>query len=92
VAIPDEVAKADSYLPVVGVPTERGDPTINLSRTPHESTPPQIAERKVMYGGGFRLAPRSGDIDGSTPSSELRERVYKVLPDDERVENRISYV
>ena len=82
VVIPVEVAKTDPYLPVVGVPTEPGDLTIHLSCTLHESTPPRIAERKVMYGGGFRLAPREGDTEGGGALSELRERVYKILLDE----------
>ncbi len=82
VAIPIEVAKTDPYLPVVGLPTEPGDLTIHLSCTLHESTPPIVAERKVMYGGGFRLTPRAEDLGGSTALSELRERVFEILLDE----------
>jgi hypothetical protein len=84
VAIPVEVAKTDPYLPVVAVPTEPGDLTIHLSCTLHESTPPRIAERKVMYGGGFGLAPRAGDVaGGGAELSKLREDVYKILLDEQ---------
>jgi hypothetical protein len=83
VAIPIEIAKTDPYLPVVGIPTEPGDLTIHLSCTLHESTPPRIAERKVMYGCGFKLAPRPEDTGGGAALSELRENVYKILLDDD---------
>ncbi|MET0726812.1 MAG: phytanoyl-CoA dioxygenase family protein [Acidimicrobiales bacterium] len=87
VAIPIEVAKTSSYLPVVGLPTEPGDLTIHLSCTLHESMPPRIAERKVMYGGGFHLAPRPNDLpgksDGQAALSDLRENVYKILLDED---------
>lgn len=46
VAIPAEVAKSEPYLPVVGLPTQKGDLTVHLSCTLHESTPPRTAERK----------------------------------------------
>ncbi|MET0903946.1 MAG: phytanoyl-CoA dioxygenase family protein [Acidimicrobiales bacterium] len=83
VAIPVEVAKRAPYLPVVGLPTEPGDVTIHLSCTLHQSLPPRTAERKVMYGGGFSLAPRAGDIPGGGAHlSELRENVYKILLDE----------
>lgn len=83
VAIPVEIAKSAPYLPVVGLPTEPGDVTIHLTCTLHESLPPRIAERKVMYGGGFSLAPRPGDIPGGGAHlSELRENVYKILLDE----------
>jgi hypothetical protein len=36
-----------------------------------------------MYGGGFKLAPRPGDIQAGAPLSELRERVYKILLDED---------
>jgi hypothetical protein len=92
IAIPIEIAKTNPYLPVVALPTEPGDLTIHLSCTLHESTPPQVAERKVMYGGGFSLAPREGDLGGGAPLSELRERVYKILLDDDQADKRISHV
>ena len=86
VAIPIEVAKTNPYLPVIGLPTEPGDLTVHLSCTLHESTPPRIAERKVMYGGNFTLALRStnngGPADGGAALSQLRERVYEILLDD----------
>lgn len=86
IAIPIEVAKTDPYLPVVGLPTEPGDLTMHLSCTLHESTPPIVAERKVMYGGGFSLAPRpvdrSGKPGGKAALSDLRERVHEILLDE----------
>lgn len=82
VAIPIEIAKTDPYLPVVGIPTEPGDLTIHLSCTLHESTPPRVSERKVMYGCGFKLAPRAEDVGGGAALSQLRERVYKILLDE----------
>jgi hypothetical protein len=83
VAMPVEIAKVDPYLPVVGLPTEPGDLTIHLSCTLHESTPPRSAERKVMYGGGFSLAPRARDVEGGGAHiSALRERVYKIVLDE----------
>ena len=39
-----------------------------------------------MYGGGFRLAPRPGDVDGGSGGaalSKLRENVYKILLDEQ---------
>ena len=87
VVIPIEIAKTDPYLPVIGLPTEPGDLTVHLSCTLHESTPPQTAERKVMYGGDFSLAPRPRDIEGgSAHLSDLRERVYKILIDEDAPE------
>ena len=82
-AMPVEVAKTAPYLPVVGIPTEPGDLTLHLSCTLHESTPPKIAERKVMYGGEFKLAPRSSANAPSVAAlSDLRERVFEILLDE----------
>ena len=90
VAMPVEVAKTDPYLPVVGIPTEPGDLTLHLSCTLHESMPPVNSERKVMYTGGFKLAPRPGDMEGGAALSELRENVYKILLDESSPESRAS--
>lgn len=91
IALPVEIAKTAPYLPVVGLPTEPSDLTIHLSCTLHESTPPQIVERKVMYGGGFSLAPRPDDIaGGGAHLSELRERVYKILLDEDATAVQVS--
>jgi len=88
VAMPIEVAKTAPYLPVVGVPTAPGDLTVHLSCTLHESTPPRIAERKVMYGGNFRLAPRfATHADGTAALSDLRERVFEILLDEQPAES-----
>ena len=73
---PGRGRQARPYLPVVGLPTEPGDVTIHLSCTLHESLPPRIAERKVMYGGGFNLAPRPGRPRRRRPPVRApRERV-----------------
>ena len=89
VAIPIEVAKTDPYLPVVGLPTEPGDLTLHLSCTLHESAPPSISERKVMYTGGFKLVPRPTDADGGAALPDLRENVYKILLDEDAPESRV---
>ncbi|WP_436789999.1 phytanoyl-CoA dioxygenase family protein [Yinghuangia sp. YIM S10712] len=57
ILMPVEVAKTEPYLPVVAVPTVPGDLTVHLSCTLHESTPPRLHERRVMYAG-FGLAAR----------------------------------
>jgi hypothetical protein len=83
VAIPVEIARTAPYLPVIGLPTQPGDLTVHLSCTLHESLPPKIAPRKVMYGCGFSLAPRPDDAPAANAHlSELRENVYKLLLDD----------
>ncbi len=86
VAIPVAVAMTDPYLPVVPITTEPGDLTVHLSCTLHESTPPKVAPRKVMYGCGIALAPRPDDEPGRSPAgqgqSALREKVYKLTLDD----------
>ncbi|ADP81466.1 phytanoyl-CoA dioxygenase family protein [Pseudofrankia inefficax] len=78
VLMPVEIAKTRPYLPVVAVPTEPGDLTVHLSCTLHESTPPLLAERRVMYTG-FSLAPREPAAGGSQALSDLRERVSRLL-------------
>ncbi|MCK9929597.1 phytanoyl-CoA dioxygenase family protein [Frankia sp. Mgl5] len=80
VVMPVEIAKTRPYLPVVAVPTEPGDVTVHLSCTLHESTPPLVEERRVMYTG-FSLARRDEGTDGGRALSELRERVSKILLD-----------
>ena len=82
VLIPVEVAKTAPYLPVVAVTTEPGDCTVHLSCTLHEATPPRIETRKVMYAP-FKLAPRPDDIERPPEGSALRERVYKILLEEE---------
>lgn len=78
VLMPVEIAKSRPYLPVVAVPTEPGDLTVHLSCTLHESTPPLVEERRVMYTG-FSLAPRETAADGNQALAELRERVSRIL-------------
>ncbi|MBL7496339.1 phytanoyl-CoA dioxygenase family protein [Frankia sp. CNm7] len=78
VLIPVEIAKTAPYLPVVAVPTEPGDVTVHLSCTLHESTPPIVEERRVMYTG-FALPPRENGTNGNRKLSELRERVSAIL-------------
>lgn len=78
VMMPVEIAKTEPYLPVVAVPTEPGDLTVHLSCTLHESTPPRVGERLVMYGG-FHLAGRPSDRDGGRALGELRERISDIL-------------
>lgn len=80
VLMPVEIAKSEPYLPVVGIPTEPGDLTVHLSCTLHESTPPRVGERRVMYAG-FHLAKRDDDADGSRHLLELRERISDILLD-----------
>jgi hypothetical protein len=79
VAMPVEIAKTRSYLPLVPLPTEVGDITVHLSCTLHESTPPVDAERRVMYTE-IPLAPPAG-VSGSfdTSVNELREQVNDLL-------------
>jgi hypothetical protein len=83
VLMPVEIARTDPYLPVVGVPTEPGDVTVHLSCTLHESTPPVVAERRVMYTG-FSLPPREESPTGNAALSALRERVSDILLDASR--------
>ncbi|MBL7501490.1 phytanoyl-CoA dioxygenase family protein [Frankia sp. CNm7] len=80
VLMPVEIAKSRPYLPVVAVPTEPGDLTVHLSCTLHESTPPLVQERRVMYTG-FGLAPRDAGATGGQALAELRERVSRILLD-----------
>jgi hypothetical protein len=64
-----------SYLPVVPLPTDKGDLTVHLSCTLHEAQPPTVAERLVMYTG-FGLPPRDADTTRGTDSdaiSRIRE-------------------
>ena len=58
IAIPVEVAE-DGAVPAGRRrwSTEPGDLTVHLSCTLHESLPPKIAPRKVMYGCGFQPRP-----------------------------------
>jgi len=83
-AIPVEVAKSSSYLPVIGVGTEAGDCTVHLSCTLHESTAPRTSTRKVLYTP-YRLAPPGDDVEPPTSRGpDLRERVHRMyLPDQE---------
>ncbi|MDT3439172.1 phytanoyl-CoA dioxygenase family protein [Pseudofrankia sp. BMG5.37] len=78
VLMPVEIAKTRPYLPVVAIPTDPGDVTVHLSCTLHESTPPLVQERRVMYTG-FSLARRETDAEGARALSELRERVSRIL-------------
>jgi hypothetical protein len=64
-----------SYLPVVPLPTEKGDLTVHLSCTLHEAQPPTLGERLVMYTG-FGLPARDAATTGGTDSeaiSRIRE-------------------
>ncbi|MBE3200731.1 MULTISPECIES: phytanoyl-CoA dioxygenase family protein [Parafrankia] len=86
VLMPVEIAKSRPYLPVVAVPTEPGDVTVHLTCTLHESTPPLVAERRVIYTG-FSLAPRADDATGARGGggqalAALRERISQILLDD----------
>ncbi|WP_194908672.1 phytanoyl-CoA dioxygenase family protein [Catenulispora rubra] len=78
VVMPVEIAKSAPYLPVIAIPTEPGDLTVHLSCTLHESTPPLIEERRVMYTG-FGLAPREEQVDEGRALLDLRERVSDIL-------------
>ena len=81
-AIPVEIAKTNSYLPVIGVATEAGDCTVHLSCTLHESTAPVHSARKVMYTP-YKQVPNADDVEPpARPGPDLRERVHKMfLPD-----------
>ncbi|MCK9902665.1 phytanoyl-CoA dioxygenase [Parafrankia colletiae] len=87
VLMPVEIASSRPYLPVVAVPTEPGDVTVHLTCTLHESTPPLVEERRVLYTG-FSLAPRADDAggdgatDGGHALAALRERISQILLDD----------
>ena len=61
-------------LPVAVLRADRGDVTVHLSCALHRSTPPESAERRVIYTG-FALPPRPGDLDGAVDQARLlRER------------------
>jgi hypothetical protein len=78
VAMPPLFAFAESYLPVVAVPTEKGDLTVHLSCTLHEAMPPLERERKVMYTG-FGLRPRDdAQPEAKAALANLRERAHKL--------------
>ena len=74
-AMPVETAKTNPYLPVVAVATEPGDLTVHLSCTLHDSTPPRLSERRVMYIE-VPLSPLPGAAGaGTTAEERLREQV-----------------
>ena len=77
IGMPAGVAAHDPYLPVIDLPTSKGDLTVHLSCTLHEAQPPTERERKVMYTN-FELAPRPGidDSDDAAHISAIRERVH----------------
>ncbi|UGQ11807.1 phytanoyl-CoA dioxygenase family protein [Yinghuangia sp. ASG 101] len=84
VLMPVETAKTEPYLPVVAITTRPGDLTVHLSCTLHESTPPRVAERRVMYAG-FHLAERGDDRpEAGSGLAELRERISDILRDGPR--------
>lgn len=92
VAMPVEIAKTRPYLPVVALPTEAGDLTVHLSCTLHESTPPVVAERRVMYTP-IPLAPptgATGPIDTSV--GHLRERVNDILRNEYQADTAVNVV
>lgn len=76
--MPVEIAKSQPYLPVVAVPTEPGDITVHLSCMLHESTPPLVEERRVMYTM-FSCPPREESDDDGLAAPDLREKAYKLL-------------
>ncbi|WP_295637002.1 phytanoyl-CoA dioxygenase family protein [Novosphingobium sp.] len=76
--MPVEIAKKAPYLPVVAVATEPGDLTIHLSCTLHDSTPPRVSERRVLYVE-VPLAPRHGATETGRSAEELlREQVTSI--------------
>ena len=80
VGMPPYRAHANSYLPVIPVTTERGDITVHQPCTLHESTPPMVQSRRVMYTG-FSLRPLENDVPDQARRSELadlREQVHKL--------------
>ena len=64
-----------SYLPVVPLPTEKGDLTVHLSCTLHEAQPPTVAERIVMYTGFGLPARPDGTGNDSAALARIRENV-----------------
>jgi hypothetical protein len=79
VAMPVEIAKTQPYLPVVALSTEAGDMTVHLSCTLHESLPPVLAERRVLYTE-IPLEPPAGSVGPvDTSVGELRERVNEII-------------
>ena len=64
-----------SYLPVVPLPTEKGDLTVHLSCTLHEAQPPTAAERIVMYTGFGLPARQDGTGRDSAALARIRENV-----------------
>ncbi len=81
-AMPVEIAKTASYLPVIALPTESGDLTVHLSCTLHESTPPVTMERRVMCAEipQAPLPGASGQVDTSV--GHIRERISDILRDE----------
>jgi len=79
VAMPVEIAKTQPYLPVVALSTEAGDMTVHLSCTLHESLPPVLAERRVLYTEIPLEPPASSVGPVDTSVGELRERVNEII-------------
>ena len=81
VAMPVDIAQREPFMNVLALPTELGDLTVHLSCTLHEATPPQIAERRVMYTG-FQLESRpTRNVGAGGAISALREQVTNLLRD-----------
>jgi hypothetical protein len=65
-------------LPLIDVPTSRGDITIHLSCTLHMSQPPVTRERRVVYTDFSLLDP--GDEDpGEARIRRVREQAFKTV-------------
>ena len=62
-----------SWLPVVPLPTRKGDLTVHLSCTLHEAQPPTGAERIVMYTGFGLPARGQGTGTDSAAIAHIRE-------------------
>lgn len=78
VAVPVEAAKVASILPIVDVHTQPGDITLHLSCVLHGSTPPLIAERRVMYTGFSLPHLAEGNLARGDDVGKLRESISEI--------------
>jgi hypothetical protein len=79
--MPADVARTHPYLPVINLPTAPGDISVHLSCTLHASTPPVIAERRVMYTEAPLVSLEDGGVPADTSVNAVRERVNDILRD-----------
>jgi hypothetical protein len=74
-------------LPVVDVPTTRGDLTIHLSCTLHMSQPPVTRERRVVYAD-FSLVDPGDNDPGEARMRRVRDHAYKTVSQEPAPEGR----